>query len=375
MSQYMQYSMLSQTKESLSHILHHYELFKQDHHGVPMIVGISGCQGSGKTTLCNTLSHLLKQEPYNLRIVNFSLDDVYLKHEDQLKLAKHYNQNLLYQQRGQAGSHDLTLATKTLDLLLTAKEGETVPIPVYDKSLYEGQGDRLDKSQWKYPMAPFDIILFEGWMLGFKSLNEIQQSDVELIHRENSSAVQLKLEDIQVLNNELKRYERELYPFFDIFIHLSPAHLEQVYEWRLQQEHHMKETRGVSGLSDDAVRAFVDSYMPAYELYLPRLDKVGFFGYGDKGEKSNCYEGLNREDKGYSQPERHLKIVLDQDRKMLKAGTIKESVKSMTTNYNQAIITRTLLYRCAFIGIFGFMLFRHKSILDSFVKLSKHWTS
>ncbi|KAI9473648.1 MAG: P-loop containing nucleoside triphosphate hydrolase protein [Benjaminiella poitrasii] len=371
--------MLPQTSESLSHILHHYQLFKQDKRidGQPMIVGISGCQGSGKTTLCDTLTHLLKQEPYNLNVVNFSLDDVYLKHQDQLKLAQRYPQNLLYQQRGQAGSHDLSLATSTLNALLKAKEGESVPIPVYDKSLYEGKGDRLESSQWKYPVAPFDIVLFEGWMLGFKPLNEITESDVERINRNNSGAVQLKLEDVRVLNEELRRYEKELYPFLDIFIHLSPARLEQVYAWRLEQEHHMKQTRGVSGLSDEAVRAFVDSYMPAYELYLPRLDKVGFFGQGYKGESLKNYEGREREDKGYSGSERHLKIVLDQDRKVVSSKTIKETSNPRLTRPNEAqqLITRTLLYRCALVGVIGLIVFKRKLILDSFVKLSKHWTS
>ncbi|GAN08751.1 P-loop containing nucleoside triphosphate hydrolase protein [Mucor ambiguus] len=322
MAQSIPYGMLPQTKESLSHILKHYESFKQDRKSrglppQPMIVGVSGCQGSGKTTLCDTLAHLLKEAPYSLRVVSFSLDDVYLTHQDQVKLAQKYPNNPLYQQRGQAGSHDLSLASETLQLLLSAKkQGETVPIPVYDKSLHSGQGDRLDKADWKYPVAPFDIILFEGWMLGFKRLPE---KDVK-------QHTNLKFDQVNVMNTELQKYEDDLYPYFDIFIHLSPFKLDQVYQWRLQQEHHMKQTRGVNGLSDEAVRMFVDTYMPAYELYLPRLDKVGFYGQGYLGEQLKSYEGLKRSDGGYSEPNRHLRVVLDQDRKVIASGTLREVV-------------------------------------------------
>jgi D-glycerate 3-kinase len=360
-----QYGMLPQTKESLSHILKHYAQFQEDRRerGLPrqpLVVGVSGCQGSGKTTLCDTLTHLLKDEPYNLKVVNFSLDDVYLTHQDQLALANRYTGNPLYQQRGQAGSHDLKLAKKTLQLLLSAQQDEQVPIPVYDKSLHTGKGDRLSLDQWKYPKAPFDIILFEGWMLGFKPLPPKALKTFD----------RLDLSQVQVMNSELAAYEQELYPYFDIFIHLSPARLDQVYQWRLQQEHHMKQTRGVTGLSDEAVRIFVDTYMPAYELYLPRLDKVGFYGQGYQGEKLKPYEGLYRADKGYSKPGRHLRLVLDQDRQVLESRSIQETTTIETTAPNR-FFTKKMIYRCAFVGVLGLIGYKRQSIFHTLFKLSK----
>ncbi|CAO3631402.1 unnamed protein product [Mucor hiemalis] len=358
------------------HILTHYELYKNDRlkRGLPrqpMIVGVSGCQGSGKTTLCDTLVHLLKEEPYNLRVVNFSLDDLYLKHKDQVALSSRYSTNPLYGQRGQAGSHDLQLAHETFEKLLHSNQGP-IPIPVYDKSLNNGQGDRLDKSQWKYPLAPFDIILFEGWMVGFKPVIQIKREKFQYTDR-------ITVNDAKVMNEWLKQYEDEIYPYFDIFIHLSPADLNQVYQWRLQQEHHMKSTRGVNGLSDEQVKAFVETYMPAYELYLPRLDKVGFFSQGYEGESLKPYEGLNRLDKGYSQPNRHLRIVLDCDRRVtlcqpLPEFTIKEAQITRPNNKNN-FFTKSLVYKCAFMGIVaaGIFGFKRHSIMNSFFKLSKRF--
>ncbi|KAI8883393.1 P-loop containing nucleoside triphosphate hydrolase protein [Backusella circina FSU 941] len=367
---YQQYAMLPQTEESLSHILKHYETFKKQNHGQPMVVGVSGCQGSGKTTLCDTLVHLLKEQPHQLRVVSFSLDDVYLTRQEQVKLAETYAGNPLYQQRGQAGSHDLKLANQTLSALLKANE-QPVPIPAYDKSLHSGKGDRVDKSKWKTPSAPFDIILFEGWMVGFKPV-----LDRNLIQTNG-----LSLDQIRVLNEQLKPYETELYPFFDIFIHLSPNKLEQVYQWRLQQEHHMKSTRGVSGLSDDDVRLFVDTYMPAYQLYLPRLDQVGFYGQGQHGETLKPYEGPKRADGHYSEPGRHLRIGLDQDRHVTKVECIEACLnKKKDNNKSKAVIgynasrTTRVLISCAVVGVVGLFGFtRRKRIMDMMSQMGRRW--
>jgi hypothetical protein len=67
-----------------------------------------------------------------------------------------------------AGTHDLPLAYETLDQL-TARRDEASPValPRYDKSKREGRGDRADVGSWPIVSAPVNIILLEGWMLGF----------------------------------------------------------------------------------------------------------------------------------------------------------------------------------------------------------------
>ncbi|KAI7888252.1 P-loop containing nucleoside triphosphate hydrolase protein [Mucor mucedo] len=300
------YSKLPQTTASLEHILKHFKAYSGKG---PMMVGVSGCQGSGKTTLCETLTGLLKTAGYN--VVHFSMDDLYLTRQDQIRLSNQYPHNPLYQQRGQAGSHDLLLAQETLEGLKKKEKGITL-LPVYDKSKYGGMGDRLDKSVWKEAQAPLQMVLFEGWMLGFKPLLALPQEEKLSCSRE----------DAEVMNEHLKAYEDLLYPYLDIFIHLSPKEREQVYQWRLEQEHHMKVSRGVEGLSDAQVKAFVDTYMPAYQLYLPRLDKVGFFGLGEQGEPKKDYEGPNRKDGGYNGSNKHLRIVLDSHRQVIQSLTI-----------------------------------------------------
>ncbi len=40
-------------------------------------------------------------------------------------------------------------------------------VPRYDKSCHGGRGDRAPESAWPVVKGPLDIVLFEGWMLGF----------------------------------------------------------------------------------------------------------------------------------------------------------------------------------------------------------------
>ena len=70
---------------------------------------------------------------------------------------------------------------KTLSSLLEINDGDSTnhrrvcKIPSYDKSLRKGRGDRVPLNQWRSITSPVDIILLEGWMLGFTPVenNEI----------------------------------------------------------------------------------------------------------------------------------------------------------------------------------------------------------
>ena len=42
----------------------------------------------------------------------------------------------------------------------------------YDKSSHEGQGDRAPDTKWQQVKGKVDVVLFEGWMLGFKPLTD-----------------------------------------------------------------------------------------------------------------------------------------------------------------------------------------------------------
>ena len=87
--------------------------------------------------------------------------------------------NRLLGVRGNAGSHDTQLAHDTFEALKAAKaDTAEVGIVRYDKSKHEGRGDRAAKSDWQYVRGPVDVVLFEGWMLGFRPLSDADAEKV-----------------------------------------------------------------------------------------------------------------------------------------------------------------------------------------------------
>ncbi|RPA87498.1 putative Uridine/cytidine kinase [Ascobolus immersus RN42] len=247
----------------------------------PLVVGLSGIQGSGKTTLVDALASALRSTPHPtipnqyLRVTTFSLDDFYLPHADQVKLAQSNPENPLIQVRGQPGTHDVPLLLQTLSALKTHDAGE-VKIPKYDKSLFDGAGDRLPESEWSVVETPVDVVLFEGWCVGFRAFEE--DSDVVMRWADSQMmgghAGKNKLVDVRWINERLKGYG-EVTDQLDALIHIDAEQLEYVYEWRLEQEHKLVKDKG-TGMSDEAVKKFIDCYMPTYEVYLDGLREGAF---------------------------------------------------------------------------------------------------
>lgn len=91
-------------------------------------------------------------------------------------------ENPLLQVRGQAGTHDIKLARQTLDHLKSAtSELSEVGLVRYDKSSHEGRGDRAPDTKWQQVKGKVDVVLFEGWMLGFKPLTDQAAEKVILL--------------------------------------------------------------------------------------------------------------------------------------------------------------------------------------------------
>lgn len=49
----------------------------------------------------------------------------------------------------------------------------------YDKSAYSGKGDRADPATWPRAAGPLDVVLFEGWMLGFAPVGDAEAAGVD----------------------------------------------------------------------------------------------------------------------------------------------------------------------------------------------------
>lgn len=286
----------------------------------PLIIGISGLQGSGKSTWASTLVQLLREE-HHLRAITVSLDDFYRTHTDLMALREANPDNKLLRVRGQPGTHDEQLAATFFKSLARSLPGEDILIPSFDKSRHNGEGDRVDREDWERVKAPIDIVVFEGWCLGFRPLSqsEIAQRQ-EATRKEATSSLgkdcltktlhNHSLEHLITINDNLGRYCRTFMgsQCFDAMIHLDTDLLENVFEWRLQQEHALWKARNC-GMTDGQVIQFVQGYMPAYELYLDGL-RQGFFG------------DFSTDERGVVEKKRHIRVLLDRNRYVVSVETV-----------------------------------------------------
>ncbi|KAL5823054.1 hypothetical protein ACOSQ3_020998 [Xanthoceras sorbifolium] len=240
-------------------ISQHMSKFKDGEDICPFLIGFSAPQGCGKTTLVFALDYLFQVT--GRKSATISIDDFYLTAEGQAKLREANPGNALLEFRGNAGSHDLQLSVETLTALSKLnKEGMKMKLPRYDKSAYNGRGDRADPSTWPEIEGPLTVVLFEGWMLGFKPL------PVEVV-----KAVDPQLETV---NKNLKAYYDAWDKFIKAWVVIKIKDPNCVYEWRLQAEIAMREA-GNPGMSDEEVKDFVSRYLPAYNAYLPTLYAEG----------------------------------------------------------------------------------------------------
>lgn len=49
----------------------------------------------------------------------------------------------------------------------------------YDKSAFQGLGDRAPQSAWPVVAGPLEVVFFEGWMSGFRPMGQAAAAAVE----------------------------------------------------------------------------------------------------------------------------------------------------------------------------------------------------
>ncbi|XP_009128426.1 D-glycerate 3-kinase, chloroplastic isoform X1 [Brassica rapa] len=237
----------------------HTSKFKDGDDVPPLVIGFSAPQGCGKTTLVFALDYLFKTT--KMKSATISIDDFYLTAQGQAKLREENSGNALLEYRGNAGSHDLPFSVETIEALTQlTKDGMKMKVPRYDKSAYSGRGDRADATTWPEVEGPLKVILFEGWMLGFKPLP--------------AEAVKAVDPQLETVNKNLEAYYEAWDKYINAWVVIKIKDPSYVYRWRLQAEIAMRQA-GKPGMSDDEVNDFVSRYLPAYKAYLPTLYAEG----------------------------------------------------------------------------------------------------
>lgn len=191
----------------------------------PILVGIQGPQGSGKSYLASQLSQELSSSQSSpLRVVVLSIDDLYLPHSGLVEVAERNPTNSLLKGRGQPGTHDVQLG---LQIISSLRDGQhPVRLPSFDKSLFDGEGDRLPMEDSRITVVDppvVDVIILEGWFVGFEPIS-LSQLTLKWERDWERERTKLRIpddffskENIQQLNDNLKEY-RVLWDCLDAFI-------------------------------------------------------------------------------------------------------------------------------------------------------------
>ena len=202
------------------------------------IIGISALPGTGKTTLGKWLENISLK--FNFKISVISIDDFYLPSEEMELAIKNNPWNV---SRGFPGSHSIDLMK---DKLLEWKVDGKLNVPVFDKSLRNGLGDR---AYWRQESP--DVLIIEGWFLGVKPLckdsNNSENFSPPLSSYEYSYRVNIQ--------KNLEKY-LNIWNLIDQIWHLKPMKFEYMNLWKSIQEEKMLIKRG-SALQDKKLFNFL----------------------------------------------------------------------------------------------------------------------
>lgn len=218
----------------------------------PLVAGVCGAQGSGKSTLCAVVARLLRRR--GLRVAVLSLDDLYLSRAHRLDLAA--NIHPLFVTRGPPGTHDVPQGLALLEAL--SKPGPT-RLPRFDKAT----DDPVPLDLWPEVQGPVDLILLEGWCVGaspespdalLKPVNRLEaEEDPNGVWRAH-------------VNAALAGPYQTLFGSIDHLTLLRAPSFEVVATWRTEQEDKLRRRRQATGqgpertMDADQITAFIQLY-------------------------------------------------------------------------------------------------------------------
>ena len=194
-----------------------------------MIVGLSGGQGTGKTTIFSIIKIILEKY-FKLNVFKISIDDFYKTRKERIILSKKVHP--LLKTRGVPGTHDIDMMLN-LFRKVKAKKLKSLSLPKFDKSI----DDRLSKNKWYKVKSKPDIVIFEGWCVGAKSQSTKQLiKPINSLERFNDKSMKWR----KYVNLNLKNKYKKFHSMMDCLLYLKAENFALLRKWRLVQEKKLK---------------------------------------------------------------------------------------------------------------------------------------
>lgn len=215
------------------------------------VIGVAGCQGSGKTTLC-------REAAARWGGAQISLDDVYLTRAERAVMARDVHP--LFQTRGPPGTQDLELLGRTIERLRTAGPEDETPLPAFDKL----RDDRQPETAWPRFRGRPGVILIDAWCLGALPQDEAALVEpVNALERESDPAGTWRREVNRRLAGEHARLRNDL----DGLLFLRAPGFETVLDWRCEQE------AGLRGVTPEALPGADRARLGGFVAHFERLTR------------------------------------------------------------------------------------------------------
>ena len=189
------------------------------------IVGLSGGQGSGKTTISSIISIILRKY-FKLNVFTISIDDFYKKRKERFLLSKKIHPTLMT--RGVPGTHDINMM---LDFFkrIKRKEFRSLKLPKFNKAI----DDRYNKKLWYSIKKRPDIIIFEGWCVGAKAeKNNTLKQPINSFEKLRDK----KLIWRRYVNKQLQSKYKQLYDQLNCLLYIKSNNFSLLRKWRIKQE-------------------------------------------------------------------------------------------------------------------------------------------